>query len=921
MSTSYSISESASLALTSDLSAAAYVSSVNLLVAQSRESAERAADLDISAAGFKQSAFHSYNIYAQRDKDTVIGFELSAAMVDLSAQYFSIAAFNADVSAIAFNALVLNKVGITVEDVSNARYFSLQASESATFAQNAANSSAAFTYYEDASGAYQHAYDYFIDASNAYSLAYSYLLDTSNSATTARIAYDNANAKYLDTTTAYNNARIVYDNDYETDISSVLYSYLSDISGHTISAQNHSSNAWNYYVDASSTQLRVANTTYKDGSMNVHTAELYAQDASGSKTRAYNAYTSKLATETAAAAAAATTEDYFVPKPFSEILDQTYTMPASPIAVTALGNRTRYIFKHEVNGETSYLSMNNDNYKLTRNTQTTTTYKDILSRVFEVVKNPDNTFRMDSDLNCLYSLDQQPTANSNYSPTNPFLFSNNWGQYANTSSGYVQMKLYQSNKLQTNGASRQVISDASTFEHIVDNRYSYTGYLRNGKDGGSILYGLDGMASNGVTFTIYKSPINTDMPSDFNPFQIAYQPNSRVSIAGYVGTNAKNTISIMDERVKRTGGKSLMSKYRGQVDVSGRNVNTDASANAMLDTIFATVPNLRYSKAVYKAFREGALNTTLACESIADGTLGQNTTPYVYYTIEQTPNGDYHPFMVIASYSISDKPNRLLDVCRPPANGDDYETNDVTRDATLQNYLTKIPMVNYGEVTNLTDNTMSATLLSAANAIDKAGITTQTPYNYASISAIGIAIDGVVIYPMSNNTLHPAQAQAEITNTGIHIGRGMGLHYHADGHSATSNNLNLYNSNDYVGRRHPPLIGFGFDGIALYGKYDINHTGMHGYSNQLDQFGGHSHGNYGYHYHAHTVPSNELTGLTASTSGVIPEVARSDPYTLHILMKGAWAGRINSIPEFWANDKGPNYTIGTNSSKFVGLSV
>lgn len=915
MSTSYSIiSSSASLALISDLSAAEYLNSVNLLVTQSRQSAEIAANLDISAAGFKQSAFNSYNVYAQRDKDIVSGYATSAAMADLSAQYFSIAAFNADVSATGFNTLVSNKVGLTVNDVSSARYFALQASDSATFAQNAANSSAAYIFYEDASGAYQRAYNSYIDASNSYSLAYSYCIDTSNATTTARIAYDNANAKYLVASDAYTNARIVYDNDFETDISSALYTYLNDISGHKQSAHNHTSNAWNYFVDASSNQLHVANTTYKDGSMNVYNAQIYAQDASGSKTRAYNAYTSKLETETAAAAVS-TTEDYFVPKPFSEILTQPYTMPANLVAVTALGNRTRYIFKHD---GTSYLSMNNENYKLTRNTQTTITYEDILSRVFEVVKNSDNSFRIDSDLNSLYSLDQQPT--SDYSPTNPFLFSNNWGQNANTSSGYVQMKLYNSSKLQTTGTCRKYISNTSTFEHTVDTTYTYSGYLRNGNNSG-ILYGLDGSVANGAAFTIYKSPINTDMPSDFNPFQISYQPNPRVSIAGYVGANAKNSIQKMDDSIKRTGGRNMMAKYRGQVDVSGRSVNTDSSANAMLDTIFAADLNLRYSKEVYKAFREGALNTTLACESIANGTLGQNTTPYVYFTMEQSPSGDYHPFMVIASFSISDKPNRLLDVCRPPADGDDYANNSVTRDATLQNYLTKIPMLNYGQVTNLTDNTMSATLFSDANTIDKAGITIQTPYNYASISAIGIAIDGVVIYPMSNNTLHPAQAQAEITNTGIHIGRGMGLHYHADGHSASSNNLNLYNSNDYVGHRHPPLIGFGFDGIALYGKYDVSYTNMHGYYNPLDQFGGHTHGNYGYHYHAHTVPSNEVAGLTTQTSGVNPEVARSDPYTLHILMKGAWAGQINNIPEFWANDKGPNYTIGTNNSKFVGLSV
>ena len=89
---------------------------------------------------------------------------------------------------------------------------------------------------------------------------------------------------------------------------------------------------------------------------------------------------------------------------------------------------------------------------------------------------------------------------------------------------------------------------------------------------------------------------------------------------------------------------------------------------------------------------------------------------------------------------------------------------------------------------------------------------------------MGIAVDGVFIYPVLNNTLMPASEKAEITNTGIHVGQGMALHWHADGFSATGNGLNLYNSPDYDGQTHPPLIGFGLDGIALYGKYDASYN-------------------------------------------------------------------------------------------------
>ena len=76
---------------------------------------------------------------------------------------------------------------------------------------------------------------------------------------------------------------------------------------------------------------------------------------------------------------------------------------------------------------------------------------------------------------------------------------------------------------------------------------------------------------------------------------------------------------------------------------------------------------------------------------------------------------------------------------------------------------------------------------------------------------MGIAADGVVIYPVTNNTLVYSITAGEVTTTGSHVGRGMGFHYHADGHSLTGNGINLYNLDDYNGSSHPPLIGFIFD--------------------------------------------------------------------------------------------------------------
>ena len=55
---------------------------------------------------------------------------------------------------------------------------------------------------------------------------------------------------------------------------------------------------------------------------------------------------------------------------------------------------------------------------------------------------------------------------------------------------------------------------------------------------------------------------------------------------------------------------------------------------------------------------------------------------------------------------------------------------------------------------------------------------------------------------------------------------------------------------DYEERSHPPIIGFVFDGIALFGKYQDDSNLMAGANETLDEFGGHSHDDYEYHYHA-----------------------------------------------------------------------
>ena len=189
-------------------------------------------------------------------------------------------------------------------------------------------------------------------------------------------------------------------------------------------------------------------------------------------------------------------------------------------------------------------------------------------------------------------------------------------------------------------------------------------------------------------------------------------------------------------------------------------------------------------------------------------------------------------------------------------------------------------MKNYGQVTAVDDN-----IFTSNQWLNVPGTTTtKNVYTYSS-GDNGLLIDGSVMFPTYNNTLIPAHVTGELSASGCHVGQGGGgPHCHADGYQS-GQGLGLYNDADYLGRRHPPLIGFGYDGIALFGIYRSTDTAMLGYSTSLDAFGAHDHDSIGYHYHAHTVVDHKAELLTYTT-------------TMHVLMKGAYIGKTDSIPCF-----------------------
>ena len=391
--------------------------------------------------------------------------------------------------------------------------------------------------------------------------------------------------------------------------------------------------------------------------------------------------------------------------------------------------------------------------------------------------------------------------------------------------------------------------------------------------------------------------------SDFNPTSILYQPNATADIP--------TTIDAMaNSRIIANLPTDIDTQYTSQL---GHSTSASSAASSALDAIEATLTSnssaLRYPKAFYLALRENMLSHEISSTDIYNGLLGNRTVEHIYFTNASDDAGVPHPFMVMATHALSARPNGLVDVNRPPggSGGPGYAESQVTKHGKVGEFLMKIPLKDYGLTTTLLDNDLSV-YGSLVDEYDEMHSTTTVKdvYNYTGLASCGIAVDGVTIYPAYNNNLRFAPEDAEITSSGIHVGGGLELHYHADGHSYNGNGINLYNLPDFTGHDHPPVIGMSLDGIALFGKYETSLSSMDGYSIALDTYGGHDHGDgYGYHYHAHT-------------QNVVAQNAPNPSFDQHFLLVGAWKGSINNIPGF--DQVKTNQLVDLTIGRFVGAS-
>jgi len=617
--------------------------------------------------------------------------------------------------------------------------------------------------------------------------------------------------------------------------------------------------------------------------------------------------------------------DFYGPAPFGDILNTSYTSSWTPNSLSTIENK-KYVVILDAATQSNIVSINATNIEqieytsITNITGANATYGSTLRSVFQIV-DENNHFENDAGggsgtytpLSGLYKVNPilHSYYNLNADASSNTISTDGGSIYISepTNTGYLLIEFMGTSSATTIKASEQWVYNA-TSQSLEENTTWTDKYLII--DGSSLLWTTT--VANASNFFLANATDLLDIEitsgSDFNPLSVSYQPNATAGIPAGIEP-------MENSRIITSFPNDIATVLVGQL---GNSTSAATAASAVLDiietTLIANGDALRYPKAFYLSLRDNMLSHVISSSDVFNARLGNNTVEHVYFTNESDISGEPHPFMVIATHATSTRPNLLVDVNRPPGAqmGVGYAQSTVTRNGKLGEFLIKIPLKDYGLTTTLLDNDLSA-YGDLASDFDASHSTTTTKdvYNYTGLASIGVAVDGVTIYPAINNNLRFAVEDAEVTSSGIHVGGGLELHYHADGHAFNGNGINLYNILDYTAKSHPPVIGISYDGIALFGKYESSYSSMAGYNITLDQYGGHEHGDgFGYHYHAHK------QNVTSST-------APNPTFDEHILLVGAWKGNINDIPGFLEvkdnqlKDASIGPYVGSTSTLVLGL--
>jgi hypothetical protein len=85
------------------------------------------------------------------------------------------------------------------------------------------------------------------------------------------------------------------------------------------------------------------------------------------------------------------------------------------------------------------------------------------------------------------------------------------------------------------------------------------------------------------------------------------------------------------------------------------------------------------------------------------------------------------------------------------------------------------------------------------------------------------------------------------------------------------------------------------EAVALTLKSMINFAKPGMNTLELDEYGAHTHGDYGYHYHANPVSSQDIPCYAKTNN--------SETYPVYALLYGSWAGNVTNVPYFTSMDK------------------
>jgi len=158
-----------------------------------------------------------------------------------------------------------------------------------------------------------------------------------------------------------------------------------------------------------------------------------------------------------------------------------------------------------------------------------------------------------------------------------------------------------------------------------------------------------------------------------------------------------------------------------------------------------------------------------------------------------------------------------------------------------------------------------------------------------------VAVNGVPIYPWADNADKSIWQACEADKCNAHAGKGEDYHYHGDPFGPAC----LYEATT---ADHPQIIGWGLDGVTIYGRY--TRADQDNQATPLDSCGGHTHGTYGYHYHAQVEQIN-VGGVTGFNAG-------------YLAPKNCWKGDISKINNFWdSSGRQANYDNSKTSPKYT----